>query len=107
MRNNSGRKNGSQVEKALESARESRTIDFKQQFDVTSKGEWCEIIAVQVSSGPSSALLKTGDIEILFPLRTKQVGPWKIDSHDGCCLDCGSQNRRFGHYGLLGQWTAV
>jgi hypothetical protein len=44
MRNNSGRKNGSQVEKALESARESRTIDFKQQFDVTSKGEWCEML---------------------------------------------------------------
>src|SRR5271157_2382557 len=44
-----------------------------------------------------------GDRIILSCLRTKQVGPSKIGTPDGCCLDCNSQNRQFGHKWLPGE----
>src|SRR5664279_1515109 len=36
------------------------------------------------------------DTIILSCFRTKQVGPSKIGSPDGCCLDCASSNCQFG-----------
>src|ERR1035438_8870292 len=41
-------------------------------------------------------LLKIRGIIILSCLRRKQVGPSKIGSPDGCCLDCSSRNLHFG-----------
>ena len=37
------------VQKALSAKRESKSIEFKQQFDISSGGEWCELIKDLVS----------------------------------------------------------
>jgi hypothetical protein len=49
------------VHKALSAKRESKSIEFKQQFDINSGGDWCEVIKdlvarrrVTITSGRAS-----------------------------------------------------